>query len=374
MPIDPNIAFQYKGVEFPDPVNALAKTMQLQNMVQEQQLNALKLKKAGLDTRQKMYTQAIGRAGNKQQAAAITEQMFADPVVGPVFSRFGTKEQAIAEIPDDPKEFGYWKLTQSGASPLDVAKLKQKEQQGPVSKIPSDISTMSQLGYPLTQQGFEQFKAAGRQPGAQTIIEMPKLHTAEETQKGKFNVKQYENISQAADIGLKNLSSLDTQSRILDKGFETGFGTDAIKAGASVLARLGVDRAEEYATNAQSFLAATQDAVLQKQLQQKGAQTNKDAERIQQTAAQLGNTPNANKFLIDVAKAQIKRDIAQRDFWNDYWNKNRTFEGVENAWNKQQGDKSLFESPELKRYAAPAAPGGKTGTASSKTGQFLNFE
>lgn len=127
MPIDPNIAFQYKGVQIPDPVNALAKTMQLQNMAQEQQANALRMKQAGLDTRQKMYMQAIGRAGNKQQAAAITEQMFADPVVGPVFSRFGTKEQAIAEIPDDPKEFGYWKLTQSGASPIDVAKLKQGE-------------------------------------------------------------------------------------------------------------------------------------------------------------------------------------------------------------------------------------------------------
>ena len=127
MPIDPNIAFQYKGVEFPDPVNALAKTMQLQNMVQEQQLNALKLKKAGLDTRQNMYKQALSRTSTKDQAANVTKQMFADPVVGPYVSQFGTVDQAIAEIPDDPKDFNNFILLQSGASPLDVAKLKQGE-------------------------------------------------------------------------------------------------------------------------------------------------------------------------------------------------------------------------------------------------------
>lgn len=193
-----------------------------------------------------------------------------------------------------------------------------------------------------------------------------KLEGAEQAGKGAFNVKQYGEIATAARLAARTLPALDTQAKILDQGFTTGFGTEVKKAGASLLSALGVPEAEKFATDAQTFLAATQQAVLQRQLEQKGPQTEADAQRITQTGAQLGNTVNANRFIIDVAKAQLKRDMEQREFYDKWWSKNKTYEGAEDAWYASEGGKSLFDRPELKKYAAPAgarAPAAAPATA-----------
>jgi len=62
--------------------------------------------------------------------------------------------------------------------------------------------------------------------------------------------------------------------------------------------------------------------------------------------------------------AQVKRDMAQRDFYDAWCQTNTTYAGAENAWYQGEGGNSLFERPELKSYAArgtaasqiPAAP------------------
>ena len=181
-----------------------------------------------------------------------------------------------------------------------------------------------------------------------------RLEGAEQKGKGELNVKQYGEIATAARLAARTLPAIDTQAKILDQGFTTGFGTEVKKAGASVLAALGVPEANKFATDAQTFLAATQQAVLQKQIEQKGVQTEADAKRITQTGAQLGNTVNANRFIIDVAKAQLRRDIEQREFYDSWWTNKKTYEGAENAWFSGEGGKSLFDRPELKKYLAPA--------------------
>ena len=182
-----------------------------------------------------------------------------------------------------------------------------------------------------------------------------KLEGAEQKGKGELNVKQYGDIATAARLAAKTLPAMETQAKILDQGFTTGFGTEFKKAGASVLAALGVQNAEKFATNAETFIAATQQAVLQKQLEQKGTQTAADADRITQTGAQLGNTVNGNRFIIDVAKAQLKRDMDQREFYDKWWSNKKTYEGAEDAWYASEGGKSLFDRPELKKYAASTA-------------------
>jgi hypothetical protein len=193
-----------------------------------------------------------------------------------------------------------------------------------------------------------------------------RLESAEQKGKGELNVKQYGEIASAARLAARTLPAIETQAKILDQGFKTGFGTDVKKAGASVLAALGVPEAERFATDAQTFIAATQQAVLQKQLEQKGVQTQADADRITQTGAQLGNTVNANRFIVDVAKAQLQRDIDQRNFYDNWWSKNKTYEGAESAWYAGDGGKSLFDRPALKKYLAPtqgAAGGGAAAPA-----------
>jgi hypothetical protein len=199
-----------------------------------------------------------------------------------------------------------------------------------------------------------------REPRASVSVTIPPQEKAEQSKRGEMLVKQYGDVSSAAGLAVKSLPSLDIQERILDEGFKTGFGASAQKAAASVLASLGVQDAAKFATNAQTFYSASQAAVLQKQLEQKGPQTEADAQRITATGAQLGNTPEANKFIINVAKAQFKRDIKQRKFWDDWWSKNKTYDGAENAWMTGEGAKSLFEYPELKSYAAKQQDTGAT--------------
>lgn len=182
-------------------------------------------------------------------------------------------------------------------------------------------------------------------------VKLPESQKAEQSERGKFLAKDfYENISPTARNAQKNLPSITSNLNILDKGFETGFGAETAAAGAKVLAALGVQSAEKFASDSQIFLANANQAVLSKQLEQKGTQTKSDAERIEQTGARLGNTKEANKFILTVAREQLQRDIEQRDFYSKWYGKNKTYDGAEDAWFDGEGSKSLFERPALKQY------------------------
>jgi hypothetical protein len=174
---------------------------------------------------------------------------------------------------------------------------------------------------------------------------------AEAADYGKLLIKDYDAIKTSSDLARKSLPAIDSNLAILNQGFSTGFGTETVTAGAKVLGALGVKDAEKFASNAQVFLANANNAVLQKQLEQKGVQTAADADRITSTGAQLGNTKDANEFILKVAKEQLQRDIEQRDFYANWRDKNQTFNGAENAWVTGPGGKSLFDRPALKAYA-----------------------
>jgi hypothetical protein len=192
-------------------------------------------------------------------------------------------------------------------------------------------------------------------PAQGTTVNVNAGSKAEEVEFGQYVVNQYKEVSARADIATRSIPALDINLKTLDKGFDTGFGTETIAAGAKVLAALGVQNAKDFATDAQTFLANANSAVLQKQLEQKGVQTAADADRITSTGAQLGNTKEANKFILSVAKAQLQRDVAQRKFYSEWRDENKTFRGAEDAWYAGPGGASLFDSPILKKYAEPVA-------------------
>ena len=180
---------------------------------------------------------------------------------------------------------------------------------------------------------------------------------AEQAKRGEMLVSEYSDISKAAKLAVKTIPSIDANLNILSEGFETGFGTQTVATGASVLAAFGVQNAEKFATNSQIFRAKASEAVLQKQLEQKGPQTQSDSERIEQIGAQLGKTTAGNKFVLTTAKEQLKRDIEQRNFYDNWWKSNKTYDGAESAWYAGEGSKSLFDRPALKQYAAAQIPG-----------------
>ena len=278
---------------------------------------------------------------------------------------------------------------------MDEARILQDQlelysKRGPAES--AEVQTMRALGIPLTPEGYQTFTgakradrlltaeelkqklqiaAAGRAPGTTVTMVQEK---AESGEFGKLLVGQYDAISKQASVAAKTLPSIEANLATLNKGLDTGFGTDAKAAGARVLGALGVKDAEKFATDTQTFQSNAIGAVLQKQLEQKGPQTESDARRIEQIGAELGKTKDANRFILDLAREQLRRDIEQRNFYTD-WKKGPgkgSFNGAEDAWFAGEGGKSLFDRPSLKKYAisasaasqipgqGPAAPAART--------------
>jgi hypothetical protein len=208
----------------------------------------------------------------------------------------------------------------------------------------------------------------------QTTIRLEAQESAEKRGRGERNVELYKEISSAARLASRTLPAIETQRMALERGFTTQWGGQAIAAAASLLGALGVPEAKQYATDAQTFTAALNQTVLQRQLEQKGVQTQADADRIQATGAQLGNTVEANKFILDVAKAQAQRDLEQRKFFDDWWRKNKSYEGAEDAWYDGPGGKSLFERPELRKYAGRGAASTAPASTQPATGNLTQAE
>jgi hypothetical protein len=203
---------------------------------------------------------------------------------------------------------------------------------------------------PLMLDG-QQLRAPDRRP--LTTVNIDRGEQAETVERGKGYVAHETEVRKAAAAARRSLTSIESAQDILSKDFETGFGKETLAKGASVLAALGVDKAEKFATDAQKFLQAATERVLAAQLEQKGVQTNQDAQRIEQTGARMGNTKTANEFILDVARAQAERSIAQDKFYRDWLRdpaNKKSLAGAEDAWLESEGGKSIFESPRLKKY------------------------
>ncbi len=127
-------------------------------------------------------------------------------------------------------------------------------------------------------------------------------------------------------------------------------------------AGIGGEQLKQIASNSQMFNAVAKDLVLQKQLAQKGPQTDSDAKRLEMTVASLGNTKEANRAIIKYAKALNNYDIQFADFLRDYRSKTGSLEGAEEAWFAGPGSRSIWDDPLLKGYS--------TNTAAPQTGGF----
>jgi len=126
----------------------------------------------------------------------------------------------------------------------------------------------------------------------------------------------------------------------------TGFGTDAQKTAASILATLGVKNAAKFATNAQVFESKIYESLVDTLGGQKGVQTKSDFENIQKTYAQLKNTPQANQFLLDVAEAKAMQDQRKSGYYQKAASMpelRNNLSAITNEWGKIAG--SMFEVP-----------------------------
>lgn len=202
-----------------------------------------------------------------------------------------------------------------------------------------------------------QMKAVGMMPSQVNVDN--RLENREQGDKGALNVKNFGEIQQAAGSARKENSMLSALAR---NPIQTSAAAPLTSTAAAWLsaAGLGGDQVKQIASNAQQFNAVAKDLVLQKQLAQKGPQTESDARRLEQTVASLGNTPESNAAIIAFSMAQNNRTIQQERFYSDWWKKHKTYEGADDAWFSGPGGRSLWDDPSLARYAnaTPAQQGG----------------
>ncbi len=208
MPLDPVIAGGFRGLQLQDPLEQYGRISQIQQAQQQNQLAALKMQ----EYRRGVETQNRLRSLDPSAANYMTEVMRLDPELGSQLM-LRSKQQtaaeraaAASEAEGRAKNLSYWQglARDSARTPTDdvVAGLARRavelgvtdegtassqlqqllamppEQRGQVlaqygasaaappaaPATPADVATMQALGFPLTQQGYEQFRAAQRQP------------------------------------------------------------------------------------------------------------------------------------------------------------------------------------------------------------------
>lgn len=126
----------------------------------------------------------------------------------------------------------------------------------------------------------------------------------------------------------------------------TGFGTDAQKAAAGVLATFGIKDAAKYATNAQVFESKIYESLVKTLGDQKGPQTKEDFANIQKTYSRLQNTPQANQYLFDVAEAKAIQDQRKAGYYQKAAampQLRANLPEISNQWDKISG--SIFDVP-----------------------------
>lgn len=410
MPLNPNISLAYKGIELQDPLAQYGKVMALQSaqqqnalaqrqMQQEEELTNY-LRSNDLSTPEKRAgLRQFGKPGlayenalTDQETNALRRDELAMKVQNERLSALGTGLTSVLQDPSDANLEAAFRQLESVK--IDTTPFRQQFAQitDPAQRkaVITQYALTNEVGRkalefvqpkpvradiggktiwvdenPNSPTYLQEVKSVEQAPkpegvyaqdvgraaaGAPRTLVQSFQEREEAKEYGKRLVKDYDAVAEAAKLAHKTLPSIDTNLRILDKGFKTGFGTETVAAAASVLGALGVENASQYATNAQLFNAKAKESVLQKQLEQRGPATEQDAQRIDQTGSRLGNTPEANKFLLAVAKEQLRRDIEKRDFYNKWRSSKGTYDGAEAAWDASDGSRSLFDRPALKQY------------------------
>lgn len=135
---------------------------------------------------------------------------------------------------------------------------------------------------------------------------------------------------------------------------KTGWGTEAKANAAAMLEGMGIapGNAKLYASNAQKFQSVAMDRLLSTLQAQKGPQTEGDSTRAQQTFAKLGNTKEANDFILDFAEAKANMDRRRAEYYEQALplaQRTGDLPRVDREWRKIQG--SIWADPVLQRWS-----------------------
>lgn len=132
---------------------------------------------------------------------------------------------------------------------------------------------------------------------------------------------------------------------------QTGWGAETMAKAAGVLSTFGVENAEKYASNAQMFQSVAMENLMKALMEQKGPQTEGDAQRASKTFVSLQNTPQANEFIMDFAQAQANHAQRKAAFYEEAMPMARQMGDltlVDREWKKIE--QSIWRDPALQKW------------------------
>jgi len=207
MALDPVIAGGFRGLQLQDPLEQYARVSQIQQAQQQNQLAALKMQEYQREVEQQNRLRSL----NPSAPSYISDVMQIDPKLGSELQlrqsqrAAATRAEAASAAEARAKNLTYWQGLARDAAPTptdDVLKslaaksvelqvadeptassqlqqilalpLEQRSQvlsrfgaaaaaPPAAPATPADVASMKALGFPLTPQGYEQFRAAQRQ-------------------------------------------------------------------------------------------------------------------------------------------------------------------------------------------------------------------
>lgn len=202
------------------------------------------------------------------------------------------------------------------------------------------IATTQAANMGLPTQGM-----VGTQANTQPVVtaENPVVVSAGQKLNDQWITGELEPARVAGDAAKNAMNNIRVLKSI---DLTTGFGTDAQKTAASILATFGINDAAKFATNAQVFESKIYESLVDTLAGQKGVQTKSDFDNIQKTYARLKNTPQANQFLLDVAEAKAMQDQRKSGYYQKAASMpelRNNLSAITNEWGKVAG--SMFEVP-----------------------------
>lgn len=185
-------------------------------------------------------------------------------------------------------------------------------------------------GYPGT---FAEYQTSLRAAGRDNIaLNMPPQEREEAKKIGEGIGSRYNTLQDQAESAA---AQIDTVRQVRAIEAPTGKFAAAREFLGGTLRELGYkgDLAKE-ATDLQKLNGIAANYVLGKQIEQKGVQTEGDAQRMKETFANIKNTPEGNEFILRAVEAQSQRTIDKAEFVREWRNEKKTAEGAESAWRK----------------------------------------
>lgn len=155
---------------------------------------------------------------------------------------------------------------------------------------------------------------------------------SEETEeRGKALVNQYEKVLADASAAELNLQNLQIMRRLPVK-------TGALEPEKQLVLRaldgLGIPIDKTRIINGQMFNQLVNNVQLQNAQKMKGALSDRDLQFLGQSFANLRNTPEANKFILNSNIAVAERKLMEKKQYESQWAATGSFSGAPEIWQK----------------------------------------